>query len=795
MAATDRGAGSAQQLSPKLSPKLSPASPDGTFGCRGLPQADLGEGGELPSALTRNTGSGLSASLGLINRWRFSIELFCRVWTTFPLPPCISVRSSLPWGERSTAEHRESGDVAIHSLLPALGILFTVLVGDANLDGLVEQAHTLHDTYSAAKSSNEKFELRDQVGRVVSQLERSKDRQAVEAIALFGEFPELDFYTIRGLVKIGSKAARGEIARVLESSDDVGAGSDEPCRRARVLKYCEKLPKRLSLSLLQQILLGDKHASGVTEALNHLAQRITPKGIDMVFTVLETNSGGAGVDLIEETYPAREIAGILHRGLMARGHGVSQPRDSSFGGGQKSAKKKKTAKNTKKQNRKGAKSARGSANSPTRKLSNKSANAIYDKLFRHAADKNQRHLTRAVALRILGSQRRKEALEVVRSILEKEREHRVLLASATAAAIDLGDPSAGPWFVPVVESLKSSSRRKKFLLDDLLMLLEAIYPLRIQGVEGFVLKMLKSKNLYIRMAAISSLPAIGEEEAVPLLRKHLADNKQWRIQLAAIEACRRMRSAAGVDLLIERVGKQAGRLKVELLMALYGLTGVSMPYSQDDWKSWWDVNRDGYKPPVDMASQEKAAQETYVQFEGKDQSTYFGLNVISERLCFIGDASGSMSAPMAYNGDSVQRIQVMKEELLRLVRTFKKRTYFNVYFFSHAYRRAFKQITRISKRSFNGASKFVTNARAAGGTNLYDPLEEALKDPYVDTIYLLSDGAPSAGKLIDAKKILKAVRKLNRLRRIRIHAISIGRDSALMRKLAKQNSGFYRVIK
>ena len=48
-----------------------------------------------------------------------------------------------------------------------------------------------------------------------------------------------------------------------------------------------------------------------------------------------------------------------------------------------------------------------------------------------------------------------------------------------------------------------------------------------------------------------------------------------------------MRSAASVDLLIERVGKQAGRLKVDLLMALYGLTGVSMPYSQVDWKNWW----------------------------------------------------------------------------------------------------------------------------------------------------------------------------------------------------------------
>ena len=665
-----------------------------------------------------------------------------------------------------------------------------------DLDGLVEEAETLYDAYSAARTYQEKFQFRSQLGRLVPQLEKFRSRKAVEAIALFGEFPDLDAYTIRGLARIGSKAAREEIVGVLESSDDLGRGFRESCRRAQVLKHCENLPKRLPLSSLQRILLRDKHADGALEALNHLAQRISPKAVDTVLAVLEKSSGGAGVDLIEDFYPDEPIADALHRGLVAHGHGGLQRKVSKKDDGQKSTKKRKEkrARKPKKEDQKGAKAALGSGNSPYRKLSKRSADAIYATLLQHAADKDKRHLTRAVALRILGSQKRKEALEIVRSILEDEREHRVLLAAATAAAVAIGDPSAGPWFVPVVESLKSSSRLKKFLLDDLLVLLEAIYPLRIRGAESFVLKMSKSKNLYIRLAAISSLPVVGEEKAVPLLRKYLADTKNWRIQLAAIEACRRMRSAASVDLLIERVGKQAGRLKIELLMALYGLTGVSMAYSQDDWKNWWEVNREGYTPPLDMASEERAARETSVHFEGEDKSTYFGLKVISDRLCFIGDTSGSMSGPTTYNGDSVERIEVMKQELLRLVKTFKQRTYFNVYFFSDHYRRAFKQITKISKGSFKTASKFVTNAAATGGTNLYDPLEDAINDPYVDTIYFLSDGAPSAGKLTDPKKILKAVRKLNRLRRIKIHAISIGRDSELMRKIAKQNSGFYRVI-
>ena len=81
--------------------------------------------------------------------------------------------------------------------------------------------------------------------------------------------------------------------------------------------------------------------------------------------------------------------------------------------------------------------------------------------------------------------------------------------------------------------------------------------------------------------------------------------------------------------------------------------------------------------------------------------------------------------------------------------------------------------------------------RPMGGTNLYDGLELALLMEDVDTIFVLSDGAPGAGKYTTTKDILAAVERLNQTRRVLIHSIAVGMNSELLRKLAQENGGQY----
>ncbi len=78
-----------------------------------------------------------------------------------------------------------------------------------------------------------------------------------------------------------------------------------------------------------------------------------------------------------------------------------------------------------------------------------------------------------------------------------------------------------------------------------------------------------------------------------------------------------------------------------------------------------------------------------------------------------------------------------------------------------------------------------------GGTNLFGGLQAALAYTDVKTIFVLSDGAPTAGDETGSGAILGAVRRLNEEREATIHCVSLGRRSRLLRLLAKQSGGTY----
>ena len=58
-------------------------------------------------------------------------------------------------------------------------------------------------------------------------------------------------------------------------------------------------------------------------------------------------------------------------------------------------------------------------------------------------------------------------------------------------------------------------------------------------------------------------------------------------------------------------------------------------------------------------------------------------------------------------------------------------------------------------------------------------------------MFLLSDGAPGAGKYTAPADITRAVRRVNQVRRVAIHCVSVGTDSQLLKDLAAENGGRY----
>ena len=97
---------------------------------------------------------------------------------------------------------------------------------------------------------------------------------------------------------------------------------------------------------------------------------------------------------------------------------------------------------------------------------------------------------------------------------------------------------------------------------------------------------------------------------------------------------------------------------------------------------------------------------------------------------------------------------------------------------------------------------FLDSLRPNGPTNLYDAMSKALGfggrglyDKYYaagfDTLYVITDGAPTAGPVVDKDEIRRRVREQNQLRKVAIHCITFGdkNDTDFLKPMAEENGG------
>jgi len=331
-------------------------------------------------------------------------------------------------------------------------------------------------------------------------------------------------------------------------------------------------------------------------------------------------------------------------------------------------------------------------------------------------------------------------------------------------------------------------------------LLEALGRSDPKHGRGTLLKAAGASRALERLAALPFLGVLHGEEVDSSLKKAIADSK-WTVRRAALEACARRGDAFAADLLVQRFGKETGRLHYEIFTTLAKITGARIPPKPKEWSRWWEHARKDFRPKTAEGKQAKAASgRTGVLNRG----TYFGLEVWSNRLAILFDSSGSMASTqlrLNLSGVGVEGtsssgspIVIAKEQIDNLLRAFTKQTKFNLIAYSDGVKALSKKLLPASKGNLRKAGKYLKGIEAKGETNLYGALAKALTDPAVDTIYVLSDGEPTRGIRIEPTDIQEAVARANRFRKTVIHAVQIGRDLQLLKNLARQSGGRYRNV-
>jgi HEAT repeat protein len=271
---------------------------------------------------------------------------------------------------------------------------------------------------------------------------------------------------------------------------------------------------------------------------------------------------------------------------------------------------------------------------------------------------------------------------------------------------------------------------------------------------------------------------------------------------------------------------QSGALSTLLLYrtheTLVTLTGAVFPAEQPtQWREFWD--REQQKLLGDERKQARPSKA------GDKTAAFCGIPAQGSRILFVVDLSGSMEFAMKQlageDADDTKgggtRLAFAKRQMNKVIAEIPAASRMNfITFNGRAEARVWnKDLVEANEKNKKKALEFVDGWTAVypspnqrdGGTNMWSGLEAALtvttrvygerQETTIDEIFVVSDGAPSVGEILDPIEILRLVNEANRFTKIRINTIFItskdDRDprelslspSELMRRMAEENGG------
>ena len=166
-----------------------------------------------------------------------------------------------------------------------------------------------------------------------------------------------------------------------------------------------------------------------------------------------------------------------------------------------------------------------------------------------------------------------------------------------------------------------------------------------------------------------------------------------------------------------------------------------------------------------------------------------------------------------FNG---KKIDIAKRVLKQAIRNLPEEVFFTVIVFNHKVQALRGKALEANQDNKNQIYLALNDIQPKGATYTYGALDMTFQmagrglkdkfyDPGVDTIFLLSDGAPTTdspdkAEPMEPETILAQVSDWNQLKRIQIHAICIdprigsGSFVRFMKALAREHSGTYREI-
>ena len=349
-------------------------------------------------------------------------------------------------------------------------------------------------------------------------------------------------------------------------------------------------------------------------------------------------------------------------------------------------------------------------------------------------------------------------------------------------------------------------------------------------------KGIKNRAWQVRLLSLRTLARLKHRKITEYAIAALKDPDP-RVQVNAVRILLDQGGREVVLPLIRQIDKASGRVKDDIVDALTRLTGKDLGPSTFQWEGWWEQKGKTVKV-VARCSAEEFTKLKQKLAEDTRTVAYHGLRVLSDNFIFIFDSSESMKElyvppeerkenlagrvggepgrtvvvdPENPNGNGGAQVQkqalqsklvVAQKNLKKVLTGLKNGKKFDIIIFESIITDFIRaklektpdRLALLDDQSRQKALAFVDQAKAQGQTYMLRALETAFENEEVDTIYLLSDGAPTPPERAGMTVILERMRKLNRLRSVKVNTIGFDlkeKEKEFLRTLADEHFGVF----
>jgi hypothetical protein len=302
-------------------------------------------------------------------------------------------------------------------------------------------------------------------------------------------------------------------------------------------------------------------------------------------------------------------------------------------------------------------------------------------------------------------------------------------------------------------------------------------------------QLLSAVDWRLQMTAADALGERGNDAAAGPLRdcwNTPAAAENYALRHAIIGALGELRGTAGLDELVRLLPQLDGQLRYEAVARLTQRTGEDFGDNVQKWTEWQAARPEVWSPrPVtqEPPPTELAWNRTLPRF--------FRVPIYAKRVLFVVDMSGSMKSTV----DGKTRLEATQDQLTNAIKALPDDALFGVIAFNDRVQPWKLQPMVANSANKAAAIQAVWTLNAQGRTAVNDALETALDySGYLEQILLLSDGKPTAGRLVQHAAILNNITGRNQFRRVRIDTLGLdtsGESERLLQQLSERNHGQY----